>query len=283
MVAGILVLLLVLWGIYAARGHRRWAGYLERLRAEPGIVVTEAGKRSGRHFLAGLRDPLAADPAQFLAEFRLDAARIDSRWEFYQALGSPLVLKRAAQALQPPASVTLRLQNGVLFADGIAPAGWAETVRPRALQLPGIDAFDASGLADATAELLREIEQTVLLFDESVRLVPGQDSAVEKLAEQLKDLVPPAVRHRWSLRVTVAGHTDKIGTDDYNEQLSRQRADHVVQLLAARGVPRSWLVAVGVGEREPWRINGVAQDSIRNRRVTFRVVLDKSPANPPAL
>ena len=41
---------------------------MEKLRAEPGIVVTDTGKRDGKHFVSGLRDPLARDPATMIQE-----------------------------------------------------------------------------------------------------------------------------------------------------------------------------------------------------------------------
>ena len=103
---------------------------------------------------------------------------------------------------------------------------------------------------------------------------------METLAAQLADLGADAARSGRRLRVSVVGHTDKTGTDDYNERLSRQRADQVVELLTTRGVSAAWLVPSGVSDREPWRADG-AEDLAPNRRVTFRVVLDESPANPP--
>ena len=277
---GLILLLLGAWTFFAVREERRWAGYLDRLKAEPGIVVTEAGKRSGKFFVAGLRDPLAADPAGLLPEFKIKPGEILSRWEPYQALSAPLMLKRATQRLQPPAGVTLQVQDGVLFAGGDAPAGWADAARPRVLLLPGIHTFDTAGLVDATQALLREIEQTTLYFDDGVHLVPGQEGAMETLAAHLADLGADAARSGRRVRVSVVGHTDKTGTDDYNERLSRQRADQVVELLTTRGVSAAWLVPSGVGAREPWRADG-SEDLAPNRRVTFRVALDESPTNPP--
>ena len=42
---------------------------------EPGLIVLSSGRRGGRHFVAGLRDPLATDPASFMAAAQVDPAR----------------------------------------------------------------------------------------------------------------------------------------------------------------------------------------------------------------
>jgi OOP family OmpA-OmpF porin len=277
-----IVLLLAVWAFVVVRESRRWSGYLDRLKAEPGIVVIEARARGGKFYVTGLRDPLAADPAAFLSGFHLGADQVVSHWEPYHALGPPLVVKRAAQLLEPPASVTLRVQDGVLSAEGIAPAAWVETARQRAVLLPGIHRFDSTGLTDGAWARLsdgqREIEQTVVFFDEGVHLIPGQEAVLERLATRLISLGREAGQSGRRIRVSVLGHTDQTGTDEYNDRLSRQRADQVVSLLTAQGVPATGLAPRGVGSQHPWRAGG-AEDLGPNRRVTFRVALDESAAD----
>ena len=91
-----------------AAEEQRWTGYLDRLRAAPGIVVTEAGERDGKFVVAGLRDPLAPDPAAILRESGFDPARVVSRWQPYQALDPVFVLRRLEASLPPPRSAHLR-------------------------------------------------------------------------------------------------------------------------------------------------------------------------------
>jgi OOP family OmpA-OmpF porin len=54
-----------------------------------------------------------------------------------------------------------------------------------------------------------------------------------------------------SVKVTIEGHTDSKGTDEYNQRLSERRAKSVKQYLVSRGVEASRLDTVGKGEREP--------------------------------
>ena len=83
-VAGIFVLLLI--GIFAGlriRDNRRWARYVERLQAEPGIVVIGAQRGWWGYSVRGLRDPMAADPQALLGEFRVPAQKVSEHWNSY--------------------------------------------------------------------------------------------------------------------------------------------------------------------------------------------------------
>ena len=83
-VLGSLLLLLILaaaWTAWWWYNQQLWEGYLERLRAQPGIVITEADKRDGKFVVSGLRDPLAADPLALLGEAGIDPARVVAHFE----------------------------------------------------------------------------------------------------------------------------------------------------------------------------------------------------------
>lgn len=71
--------------------------------------------------------------------------------------------------------------------------------------------------------------------------------------------------------VLVIGHTDKVGTDAFNDTLSRQRAEVVRAALVARGIAAQNIVVIGRGKREPMvpTAEGVAE--ARNRRVEILV------------
>jgi OOP family OmpA-OmpF porin len=54
-----------------------------------------------------------------------------------------------------------------------------------------------------------------------------------------------------SVRVTIEGHTDSIGSDAYNQRLSERRASAVRRYLVSKGVAEDRLDVVGKGETEP--------------------------------
>ncbi len=74
------------------------------------------------------------------------------------------------------------------------------------------------------------------------------------------------------LEVRVEGHTDSIGSEQYNMDLSQRRAEAVVEYLVNNGVNASRLVPVGMGEGFPVASNDTDAGRSANRRVDFVVV-----------
>lgn len=69
------------------------------------------------------------------------------------------------------------------------------------------------------------------------------------------------------LRLSIEGHTDDVGQARRNQELSQQRADAVMAAVAARGIDRARLAAVGHGASIPLADNGTDEGRARNRRV----------------
>jgi hypothetical protein len=148
--AAILLLGLVgTWGYLRWQDARQWETFLARLRAQPGIVVTETGERDGKRLVEGLRDPLAVDPQGVLREEAIDPSRVVVQWTPYQSLDPQLVLKRAQDALVPPATVSLSVDGDRIVAVGSAPSAWIEQARAASRLLPaGVSDVDLSRVRD---------------------------------------------------------------------------------------------------------------------------------------
>jgi hypothetical protein len=99
---GLPVLLLLLlggWWVYSSAVDRRFTNFAHRLESEPGIVLTHAEKRGPKFYFAGLRDPLAVDPASLLPE-GLPSNKIDFRWEEYHSLVPRFAAQRRLSELK---------------------------------------------------------------------------------------------------------------------------------------------------------------------------------------
>ena len=80
--------------------------------------------------------------------------------------------------------------------------------------------------------------------------------------------VQRAVRTFTEPQVTIEGHTDSTGTQEFNEHLSQQRADSVREyLLANNVVPSEHVVAAGFGSSRPLAPNTTAEGRAANRRI----------------
>jgi len=69
----------------------------------------------------------------------------------------------------------------------------------------------------------------------------------------------------------ILGHTDSVGTDDYNKRLSVRRADAAAEYLVGQGVERSRIATGGLGEEEPIAPNDTPDGRSRNRRVEVAI------------
>jgi outer membrane protein OmpA-like peptidoglycan-associated protein len=146
------------WVSLAVREQRRWSAYVQRLEAEPGIVVTATTKRRGTYLITGLRDPLAIDPVSLLQERELASVKVIGQWKPYQSFHPAFVLIRARHVLQPPDTVTLRLEDGSLYATGSAPHQWIAEARKLARAIPGIRGYHDDRLVDADTRTLETIK-----------------------------------------------------------------------------------------------------------------------------
>jgi outer membrane protein OmpA-like peptidoglycan-associated protein len=72
--------------------------------------------------------------------------------------------------------------------------------------------------------------------------------------------------------VEVAGHTDSVGSDAYNHDLSVRRANSVANYLTGRGVMQQRLITVGAGESRPVSSNDTDAGRAQNRRVEITLV-----------
>src|SRR3972149_6958530 len=86
-------------------------------------------------------------------------------------------------------------------------------------------------------------------------------------AKSRLDAAVAAINANPSDTVSIEGHTDSMGSDAYNSQLSQRRARAVVDYLVSKGVSASRLKAVGKGENHPVASNDTREGRAKNRRV----------------
>ncbi len=74
-----------------------------------------------------------------------------------------------------------------------------------------------------------------------------------------------------SMKISVEGHTDSVGTYDYNMDLSTRRAQAVVNYLLARGISQDRISYKGFGYTKPIAPNDTEEGRAKNRRVEIRI------------
>ncbi|MDD4857885.1 MAG: OmpA family protein, partial [Candidatus Krumholzibacteria bacterium] len=68
-------------------------------------------------------------------------------------------------------------------------------------------------------------------------------------------------------KIEIAGYTDNVGRDEYNEELSRRRAESVKQYLVGAGINAGRIVTRGYGKANPISSNDTPQGRAENRRI----------------
>jgi OOP family OmpA-OmpF porin len=277
-IAALLLIAVLVFGFFYVRSRWRWGNYLARLKSEPGIVITDAERRWGGYSIAGLRDPMAADPQALLGEAKLDPSDVESHWEPYHSLTPQFVLHRAEALLNPPQSVTFRVENNTLYASGTAKHQWIVETRRLVRVIPGLDRFDETILVDTNLQealtVKSRIENRVIRFVlDTTELAPGQGDELQALSADIKNLYELAPAAGKKMGVEVVGHTDQLGTEETNQLLSRDRAEVVRLRLAALLGDVFQVSANGAGATQPVREEQTEEDKEANRSVTVRITL----------
>jgi outer membrane protein OmpA-like peptidoglycan-associated protein len=106
-------------------------------------------------------------------------------------------------------------------------------------------------------------ESGILFPFDSAELLPQARRNLQELADQLQ--AEPRTD------VMIVGHTDSVGPDGYNQDLSERRARAAASYVTSQGVSRSRLQPLGRGEREPIESNASDAGRQQNRRVEIAI------------
>jgi outer membrane protein OmpA-like peptidoglycan-associated protein len=140
------------------------------------------------------------------------------------------------------------------------------------------------------AKLLAQLNQVLQTRDTARGLIV---SMPDVLFDFNKYTLKPEARERLAkisgivlaypdLKLDIEGHTDAIGSDEYNQTLSEKRADSVRGYLVSSGVVPDHITAVGLGKGDPVADNATAAGRKLNRRVDMVVSGDVIGTQTPA-
>jgi outer membrane protein OmpA-like peptidoglycan-associated protein len=157
--------------------------------------------------------------------------------------------------------------------------------RERALIGAGVGALTGAGVGaymdKQEAKLRAQLQGTGVSVtrngDELILNMPGNitfktaSSDLNSNFYQVLDSVALVLKEFDKTLVDVEGHTDSDGSDDYNQQLSMQRANSVGTYLQSHGVNSQRIVALGAGEARPVATNSTPVGKQQNRRVELKL------------
>lgn len=129
--------------------------------------------------------------------------------------------------------------------------------------------------ADLRAQLLQQLNQVLATRDTARGLIANMSDVLFKTGsfellsgarERLAKVSGIVIAHP-GLKLEVEGHTDAVGSDEYNQKLSENRAGAVRDYLVQQGIPADAIVSRGMGKTQPVATNDTAEGRQQNRRV----------------
>ena len=137
----------------------------------------------------------------------------------------------------------------------------AEPARPSTPSAPAAPSKPAEPARPAPSSVRQSVviqADALFDFDKSVLRPDGKKSIDDALAK---------IQGTDVEMVIATGHTDSIGSDQYNQRLSERRAQAVKDYLVSKGIPASKITTIGKGESQPVATNKTKEGRQKNRRV----------------
>lgn len=167
-----------------------------------------------------------------------------------------------------------RDNDGITDAEDKCP-GTAGLARYQGCPVPDTDGDGVNDEADKCPSVagLAELNgcPKIKFNPDRVSFDKGSVQLSKKAKSELDLLVGALINDHPQIKVTLEGHTDDTGSDDFNQQLSEKRANAVKNYLVAKHVDASRIMVTGFGKSRPVGDNATSQGKKLNRRVEFTV------------
>jgi OOP family OmpA-OmpF porin len=115
-----------------------------------------------------------------------------------------------------------------------------------------------------------ETRFTVISEAQAIYFKTGS-AELDKASEPMLDNAADIAKRCPSIKFDVEGHTDSVGTKIFNQRLSEQRAQSVVDYLTAKGTSAARIQSAGYGDTHPAASNNNEANRAKNRRIEFKV------------
>ena len=237
------------WFIYLTyvgyENHAQRLRLESALKATPGVVITDLDHVNGVWVVRGMADPLAFDANAIAKQAALNVEKMQLNFLPYVSLEPGLVLRRARAALEPPATLQLRITDRVLALKGFANEEWIARVKSMNAALLNVDRIDFSAVEiDYGTQLKRTLEQleaTKINFVEKLQLTPKSQAELINVSQLIRQANKLAASAGQRLNIVLVGQVDSSGPMAINAALKIYRALHVKSALVELGVPASIL------------------------------------------
>ncbi|MEA3547490.1 MAG: OmpA family protein [Thermodesulfobacteriota bacterium] len=148
---------------------------------------------------------------------------------------------------------------------GLAGAGAGKMMDNQEQEMRQALASSEAASVRREGDMLAVMFKSDMTFDfNSAKVMPGLYTEMDRVSSVMQRYPQTLIR--------VEGHTDNIGTETYNMDLSRKRAQAVSDLLVQRSISSQRVSIIGFGESNPIASNNTETGRQMNRRVEIKIV-----------
>jgi outer membrane protein OmpA-like peptidoglycan-associated protein len=123
-------------------------------------------------------------------------------------------------------------------------------------------------------EISKSIEQKVIEIANEINFVTNQAELLPSSLTKLNELILLLIENP-EFNMVISGHTDDVGTDEFNLALSEKRTQRVIDYLVSKGIAKERMVGLSFGESK-LKVNDSTENARSvNRRVEFKVFIKK--------
>ena len=126
-------------------------------------------------------------------------------------------------------------------------------------------------LAETGVSVMREGDNLILNMPGNITFDTGKATLKPDFEKALDGVALVLAKYEKTM-IEVAGHTDSRGSEEFNQELSEQRAESVASALTQRDVDSLRLDPIGYGESDPIADNGTSNGRQKNRRVELTLL-----------
>ena len=166
----------------------------------------------------------------------------------------------AAIPISEPVLININAENYLFHSEHVAFDEVKYSIDPYSMKIT----LEKISIEETSTPRSPVVLKNIFFESGSARLLPISNNEIEKIFALLQS--EPKVR------IKITGHTDDVGSIEDNLELSKLRADAVVNALFIRGIDSNRVVAEGKGESEPIDTNATEEGRANNRRTELEII-----------
>lgn len=150
---------------------QHWQNYVQLIKSEPGLVITDASKEGDSYVIRGLRDPLARQTEEILSSHPFTTEQVKHYFQPYQSLSDEFILQRAIKRLQAPEGIEIQVKQGELIVSGRVRSSWITELKAQSHTIAGVNKLNIKQLTPVIDLSKLKLPDTVRLTVEGEKVL----------------------------------------------------------------------------------------------------------------